>query len=149
MQITNDNIYVLITLGMLGTFLLVSAFILFSVRNQNRLLKQRQRFQQAEIVHQKELLRAIIESEEAERKRIGQDLHDDVGHGFLLDARGCFYRRNRSDFLYHVDVKHGCVDGCGSDLYVFSIFRRRKTSLVHYARSSRHSGPAPCCRPLH
>jgi signal transduction histidine kinase len=64
---------------MSGTFLLVSSFILFSIRNQNKLLKQRQQFQQAEIAHQKSLLHAIIESQEAERKRIGQDLHDDVG----------------------------------------------------------------------
>jgi signal transduction histidine kinase len=79
MQITTDNIYVLIILGMAGTFILVSSFILFSVRNQNKLLKQRQQFHQAELTHQKELLHAIIESQEAERKRIGQDLHDDVG----------------------------------------------------------------------
>ncbi|GGH15814.1 hypothetical protein GCM10007352_24820 [Mucilaginibacter phyllosphaerae] len=62
-----------------GTFLLVASFIFFSIRNQNRLLKQRQQFQQAQIAHQKELLKAVIESQEAERKRIGQDLHDDVG----------------------------------------------------------------------
>ncbi|MBB5395736.1 sensor histidine kinase [Mucilaginibacter sp. AK015] len=79
MQNTTDNIYILVILGMTGTFLLVVSFIFFSVRNQNRLLKQRQKFQQAQIEHQKELLKAIIESQEAERKRIGQDLHDDVG----------------------------------------------------------------------
>ncbi|MFD0793492.1 sensor histidine kinase [Mucilaginibacter litoreus] len=43
------------------------------------MLKQKQAFHQAQIAHQKELLHAIIESQEAERKRIGQDLHDDVG----------------------------------------------------------------------
>ncbi|MBK0379123.1 sensor histidine kinase [Mucilaginibacter segetis] len=79
MQNKNDNIYILIILGIAGTFLLVVSFILYSIRNQNKLLKQRQKFQQAEIAHQKELLRAVIESQEAERKRIGQDLHDDVG----------------------------------------------------------------------
>ena len=79
MQNTTDNIYILVLLGMSGTFLLVASFIFFSVRNQNKLLKQRQKFQQAQIEHQKELLGAIIESQEAERKRIGQDLHDDVG----------------------------------------------------------------------
>lgn len=61
------------------TLILVAVFILFTVRNQNKLLRQRQQFQQAQIVHQKELLGAVIESQEAERKRIGQDLHDDVG----------------------------------------------------------------------
>ena len=79
MQNTTDNIFILVALGMVGTFLLVVSFILFSIRNQNKLLKQRQQFQQAQIAHQKELLKAVIESQEAERKRIGQDLHDDVG----------------------------------------------------------------------
>jgi signal transduction histidine kinase len=79
MQNTTDNIYILVILGMAGTFLLVVSFILFSIRNQNKLLRQRQHFQQAQIDHQKELLRAVIDSQEAERKRIGQDLHDDVG----------------------------------------------------------------------
>lgn len=80
MQITNnDNTAVLIILAMVGVFIFVSAFIIYSVRNQNKLLRQRQEFQQAQIEHQKELLRATIEMQEAERKRIGQDLHDDVG----------------------------------------------------------------------
>lgn len=79
MQATTDNIYVQIIFGMAGTFILVASFILFSIRNQNKLLRQRQQFQQAVIAHQKELLGAVIESQEAERKRIGQDLHDDVG----------------------------------------------------------------------
>ncbi|TWR25237.1 hypothetical protein FPZ43_17355 [Mucilaginibacter pallidiroseus] len=79
MQPTQDNIVILVVLGMATTFLLVTSFILFSIRNQNKLLKQRQDFQEAQIKHQKELLHAVIESQEAERKRIGQDLHDDVG----------------------------------------------------------------------
>lgn len=79
MQGTTDNIYIQMILGMSGAAILVVSFILFSIRNQNRLLRQRQQFQQAEIAHQKDLLRAVIESQEAERKRIGQDLHDDVG----------------------------------------------------------------------
>jgi signal transduction histidine kinase len=74
-----DNIYILVILGMVGSFLMVSSFILLYVRNQNKILKQRQQLQFKEIEHQKELLQAIIESQETERKRIGQDLHDDVG----------------------------------------------------------------------
>jgi signal transduction histidine kinase len=74
-----DNTYILIALGMVGSFLMVSSFILLYIRNQNKILTQRQRFQRKEIEHQKELLQTIIESQETERKRIGQDLHDDVG----------------------------------------------------------------------
>ena len=74
-----DNIYILVILGMVGSFLMVGSLILLYVRNQNKILKQRQQLQFKEIEHQKELLQAIIESQETERKRIGQDLHDDVG----------------------------------------------------------------------
>lgn len=74
-----DNIYILIILAMVGSFLMVGSFILLYVKNQNKILMQRQQLQFKEIEHQKELLQAIIESQETERKRIGQDLHDDVG----------------------------------------------------------------------
>jgi signal transduction histidine kinase len=74
-----DNIYILVVLGMVGSFLMVGSFILLYIRNQNKILKQRQQLQFKEIEHQKELLQAIIESQETERRRVGQDLHDDVG----------------------------------------------------------------------
>jgi signal transduction histidine kinase len=76
---TNDNIVALILLATLGTFLMVVSFILIYIRNQNKILQQRQQLQQAALAHQKELLQVVIESQEAERIRIGRDLHDDVG----------------------------------------------------------------------
>ncbi|MFD2871524.1 sensor histidine kinase [Mucilaginibacter ximonensis] len=79
MQKTSDNILVLAVIAMGGTFLMVASFILIYIRNQNKLLQQRQQLQQAQLAHQKELLQVIIESQEEERKRIGRDLHDDVG----------------------------------------------------------------------
>lgn len=65
--------------GMGGALLLVIAFIALHMRNQNRLLHERELQQEKEIEHQKSLLAAVIQSQETERKRIGQDLHDDVG----------------------------------------------------------------------
>lgn len=70
-----DNIYILLLLGMTGMTLLACAVILFYIRNQKRLQRQRE----AEIRYQKELTYAVIQSQETERKRIGRDLHDDVG----------------------------------------------------------------------
>lgn len=43
------------------------------------LWQQRKLFQETEIQQQKELLNAVIESQEIERKRIGEDLHDEIG----------------------------------------------------------------------
>ncbi|MES2378152.1 MAG: histidine kinase [Bacteroidota bacterium] len=79
MEETTDNIALLVILGTVGVFLMVTSFILIYVRNQNKLLQQRQQLQQAQLAHQKELLQVVIESQEEERIRIGRDLHDDVG----------------------------------------------------------------------
>jgi signal transduction histidine kinase len=79
MQAVTENIYILVFFGMIGMMLLVVAFILINSRGQNKMLRQRQQMQQAELAHQKDLLHTVIDSQEAERKRIGQDLHDDVG----------------------------------------------------------------------
>jgi len=79
MQAIADNLYVLIITGIAGSFLLVVSFIVIQVRNQNKFLKQRAQLQQVELQHQQELLKTVIVSQEEERKRIGQDLHDDVG----------------------------------------------------------------------
>lgn len=75
----NDNIYMLILLAMLGSALLVVSFIVLQIRNQNKVLLQKRRLQEAELFHQKALLEAMITSQESERKRIGMDLHDEVG----------------------------------------------------------------------
>jgi signal transduction histidine kinase len=79
MQSVTDNIVVVVLLGIGGTFLMVVSFIFIYIRNQNKMLLQRQQLQHSKIAHQKDLLEAIITSQETERKRIGQDLHDDVG----------------------------------------------------------------------
>ncbi|MDN3583947.1 sensor histidine kinase [Mucilaginibacter flavus] len=74
-----DNIYVLLLICMGGLFMLVVSFVLIFIRNQNKLLKKQSELQQVAIRHQQDLMKTIIVSQEAERKRIGQDLHDDVG----------------------------------------------------------------------
>jgi signal transduction histidine kinase len=79
MQKSADNIFLLIVFATAGTILMVVSFILIYIRNQNKLLQQRQQLQQGELAHQKELLQVVIESQEEERIRIGRDLHDDVG----------------------------------------------------------------------
>lgn len=79
MQEVGDNIYLLIIIGMFGTALLVISFILINIRNRNKLLRQQRKANDAAIQHQKDLLHATITSQEEERKRIGSDLHDEVG----------------------------------------------------------------------
>jgi signal transduction histidine kinase len=79
MQKITDNINVLIVIAMVGTVVMVFFFIFLQMRNQNKILRQKRKIQEAEIAHQKDLLQSVITSQEAERKRIGMDLHDEVG----------------------------------------------------------------------
>lgn len=79
MQDIESDVFILMIGGMITVFLIVLTFIMLNIRGQNKILKQRQALQKAELLHQKELLNAVIESQEVERKRVGRDLHDGVG----------------------------------------------------------------------
>lgn len=79
MQKVTDNIFLLVLFAMLGTFILASSFIFFFVRYQRRISLQKEAMQKAELDHSEQLLHATLLSQEEERKRIGRDLHDDVG----------------------------------------------------------------------
>lgn len=73
------NIYLFVIVAMLVSLMMGLAIVIFYTRYRFRLFRQMQQAQEAELRHRQELLRAAIESEEKERKRIGKDLHDDVG----------------------------------------------------------------------
>jgi signal transduction histidine kinase len=75
----NDSFYILIVISVAGIGMIITGFILLQVRNQNKLLQKQKQLAAAEIVHQKTLLQAVITSQETERRRIGSDLHDEVG----------------------------------------------------------------------
>lgn len=79
MQKITDNIFLLVLFSMAGIFLLAASFVFFYVRYQRSMLQQKEAMQQAELEHRENLLHAALQSQEEERKRIGRDLHDDVG----------------------------------------------------------------------
>jgi len=79
MPIKTESIYILVVIAMLGAFLLVLLTILLQIRTQNKMLAQKRQIAEAELIHQQELIRTFIVSQENERKRIGMDLHDEVG----------------------------------------------------------------------
>jgi signal transduction histidine kinase len=119
MQKTTDNIFVLVAIATGGTFLMVASFILIYVRNQNKILKQRQEMQQAQLAHQKELLQVVIESQEEERKRIGRDLHDDVGAAISsLRLIIEMFKPAAVDDMYHqfIDSSKGIIDKMMTDV---------------------------------
>ena len=72
-------------LGAIALLLLVAgAFVWFVVSYQRRLYRQHLAQRAAEAAHQQALLAAVIEAQEAERARIGRDLHDDVASSVAM-----------------------------------------------------------------
>lgn len=59
--------------------LLIASFYFYTQKVKRNKMIVAQKMQEAEINHQKDLLQSVITSQEAERKRIGMDLHDEVG----------------------------------------------------------------------
>ncbi|WP_022825165.1 sensor histidine kinase [Hymenobacter norwichensis] len=69
----------LFLLGVAFMILAAGALIVFFVFHRQRLLQQQQQLRATEARHQQQMLTALIEAQETERKRIGQDLHDSIG----------------------------------------------------------------------
>ena len=68
MELTQENVFLLITSGSIALLLLGIAFIWLTRRNFKLRMK-----------HEKALFRLVLEAQEKERHRISRDLHDGIG----------------------------------------------------------------------
>ena len=78
-QVNEITLLEIILIGMLGMFLLGFGVVAFFIVYQRRLLKQQEANQQIRENYQKDLLKASIDSQEKERLRIAEALHDEIG----------------------------------------------------------------------
>jgi len=65
--------------GIFVMLILALAFVLFFGQSRKKILQQQMQAQQAELAHQQSLLYSTILTQEAERKRIAKELHDEIG----------------------------------------------------------------------
>lgn len=75
----NDNIITLLLIVSCGILLMLVGFFILFHKSQTKIAEQQRRLQEEQILHQKALIHAAIASQDAERKRIGRDLHDEIG----------------------------------------------------------------------
>lgn len=78
-------------LSIVGMFSLALVIVFFFFVYQRRLFIQQRKLQNERVVHQQMLLHATLEAQEKEQKRIGRDLHDDIG-SMLATAKLCLQR---------------------------------------------------------
>ncbi|MFZ1807133.1 MAG: sensor histidine kinase [Cyclobacteriaceae bacterium] len=75
----DSQIILLFIAGTAVMLLMAVAIILFVVFHQKKMVQEEIKRQNMEIDYQKKMLKAALESQENERKRVSKDLHDDVG----------------------------------------------------------------------
>jgi signal transduction histidine kinase len=74
----NDDMNLAIGSVFMAFLLMSFIVILFFYFSRKKIIQKEIEKKNLEISHQKELLRSVIITQEAERKRIAQDLHDDI-----------------------------------------------------------------------
>ncbi len=94
-QATEDSVALMVFFGIIGMLVLALAIILFFVIYQRRLFAQQENIRAMQLDHQRALLESFIQAQEAERKRIAQNLHD--GIGALLSASRMYINRLPTD----------------------------------------------------
>jgi signal transduction histidine kinase len=73
------NVYLTVIVGVMIVLLMAVFIIVFVVFYQRKQLQQRVNWQVIEESYQSQLLEASLRGQEAERRRIADDLHDDIG----------------------------------------------------------------------
>jgi signal transduction histidine kinase len=74
----HDDVSIVIAYTFVTFLLMAMVLILFFYFSRKKIIKQELEKRDLEIRYQKELLKSVILTQEAERKRIAQDLHDDI-----------------------------------------------------------------------
>jgi len=80
------QVALLIAIGSVGMLLLAVAIVLFMVFYQKKMAQEQVKRQQLELDYQTKMLRATLESQEMERRKLASDLHDSIG-GMLSAIR--------------------------------------------------------------
>jgi signal transduction histidine kinase len=80
------QVALLVAVGTIGMVFLIASIILFMVFYQKKMLQEQVNRQLLEMDHQTKMMEAVLESQEAERKRVAADLHDSIG-GMLSAIR--------------------------------------------------------------
>src|SRR5690606_16201549 len=79
LQVSNNNISVILLVGTGVMIVLTISIILFVVMHQRKVMRYHMHLKKLEAERQQIFLNASIQSQEEERQRIAADLHDDAG----------------------------------------------------------------------
>lgn len=73
-----NQVVTIVLIGVLMLLLMGVALLLFFFSSRKKIVEKELEKRNLEVTHQKEIIQSIIITQEEERKRIAQDLHDDI-----------------------------------------------------------------------
>lgn len=73
------KVILLVIIGTIGVMLMAFSVVFFVLLYRRKVLENQLEMQQVKTKHQREMLNATLKSQEAERNRLGTELHDSVG----------------------------------------------------------------------
>lgn len=104
----NKDITLLITLGIASMLLLAAGFLLIMVVNQRKKWQLQKQMSQLKEHQQNQLIEAAVRSEEGERHRIAELLHDEVG-ALLSSSRIFLVEMNTQNLSENDREDHGKI----------------------------------------
>ncbi|HVS92794.1 MAG TPA: sensor histidine kinase [Mucilaginibacter sp.] len=79
MPAPENSVIPVLIIGTLVVVVLITGLFFFVIIYQRKMIKNQVELRRMQDVQQQELLQAVIETQETERKRLAEDLHDSVG----------------------------------------------------------------------
>ncbi len=73
-----NQVVTIVVIGVLLLLLMAIAMLLFFFFSRKKIIEKELKNKNQELAHQKEMIHASIQTQEVERKRIAQDLHDEI-----------------------------------------------------------------------
>ncbi len=120
------NSYIIIVIA--AMFLMAIAVILFVVLYQRRVIKHQMELKILSTLRELEILKASIQGEEEERKRIADELHDDVG-ATLSSARLFLDTANGTINTEQIAISKSLIDDSLSKIRAVS-YKLQPASLI-------------------
>jgi signal transduction histidine kinase len=89
MELENAEIISAIIYTFFAFLMMSIAILIFVYYSRKKIIEQEIKTRDLEIEHQKSLINAVINTQEKERNRIAQDLHDDISSGLNVVTINC------------------------------------------------------------
>ena len=74
----DNQVITIVIIGVILLLLMAVSLLLFFFFSRKKIIEKELEKKNLEINHQREMIQSIIVTQEKERKRIAQDLHDDI-----------------------------------------------------------------------